>query len=136
MKIQTDKGIAERLRRLRQELHLTQQEMASKIGIHHQTYKNYESANRQLTIPVLLKIIETFKILPDALFRQGGPFFMEEFRTIIERTSLELRKTLVESEISLSPEKENQLLAELVVSNFQCGLAPDAKALIRLISTT
>lgn len=136
MKIQTDKGIAERLRRLRQELHLTQQEMASKIGIHHQTYKNYESAKRQLTIPVLLKIIETFKILPDALFRAGGPFFLDGFRTIIERASLELRTALVESGIALSPEKENQILAELVVSNFQHGLAPNAKALIRLISAT
>ncbi|MCY8409017.1 helix-turn-helix domain-containing protein [Bacillus haynesii] len=55
---------------LRKSKKLTQEEMASKIGVHRGTYANYERGNRQPDYETLIKIADFFEVSIDYLLRK------------------------------------------------------------------
>ncbi|PAE66221.1 transcriptional regulator [Bacillus subtilis] len=54
---------------LRKSKKLTQEEMASKIGVHRGTYANYERGHRQPDYETLVKIADFFEVTTDYLLR-------------------------------------------------------------------
>ena len=56
-----------RLKELRKNEKLTQQELAKKIGLNHITYSNYEKGNREPPTVVLIKIADFFGVSLDYL---------------------------------------------------------------------
>lgn len=66
-----------RIKKLRNELNLTQQEFANKIGITQNTYANYEIGRRNPSNSVINNICKTFNVNEDWLRYGQGQIFLE-----------------------------------------------------------
>lgn len=56
-----------RLRELRKQANLTQQEIADKIGVNRVTYTNWEKGNREPNFDYLVKLADMFQVTTDDL---------------------------------------------------------------------
>ena len=59
--------ISERMKKLRQEKHLKQQEVADFLGISQQSYSHYEQGKRELPLRHVAKIAELYNVSSDFL---------------------------------------------------------------------
>ena len=57
----------ERIRNEREDLDMTQTEMAELLNIHQTTYSDYELGNLNIPIPVMIKLADLFKTSIDYL---------------------------------------------------------------------
>ena len=57
----------ERLRALREERHLKQEEAAAEIGIPYRSYRRYEAGDSSPTVPTLLLLADFFNVSTDYL---------------------------------------------------------------------
>ncbi len=77
--------IAERLRKLRQELGMTQNEFARRLGISQRTLSHYERGERQIPLSIIQKILREFpEVNPLWLLEGSGDMFDEERERYIE----------------------------------------------------
>lgn len=61
--------VAQTLRELRVERHMTQREFASLLGVSEKTISNYEIAKRSPSIEFLIRVSKTFNVTLDYLTR-------------------------------------------------------------------
>jgi transcriptional regulator with XRE-family HTH domain len=73
----TAAGIGERLRAVRKELGLNQQELADGVGLTQSTIAAYEGEQRPPPLPVLLAVERVFRVNHDWLLTGVGPRFTE-----------------------------------------------------------
>lgn len=66
------------LKKLRQERHLTQQEVADGVGLAKTTIASYEQGYRNIGVPVAMKLAEFFKV-------KWTIFFEEEVRDTYDK---------------------------------------------------
>ncbi len=59
--------IGEKLRDLRQQRHLTQQQLAKKLGVHQKSIKNWENGDSKPSIDNLINICDMFNVTADEL---------------------------------------------------------------------
>lgn len=102
----------ERLKALRKELHLTQQEFADKIGIQRSTYAKYEVGASSPIDAVVTLICKTFNVNEEWLRTGSGTMFVqrdpfdEVYKMVNEMLwdeSSELKRRLVTAILRLSP---------------------------------
>lgn len=58
-----------KLKERREELHLTQKQVAERVGILYQVYQRYENVNRLPNVKVGIKIAEALETTAEELFR-------------------------------------------------------------------
>lgn len=104
----------ERLKQLRIEKGLTQQEFADKIGIQRSTYAKYEIGRNEPIDAVIKLICDTFHVNEEWLRNGTGEMFIEigrdeEIMRMVEATltdeSAEMKRRLVAAILRLSPEQ-------------------------------
>ena len=104
----------ERLKALRKELHLTQQEFADKIGIQRSTYAKYEVGASSPIDAVVTLICKTCNVNEEWLRNGSGEMFIqrdpfdEVYKMVNEMLwdeSSELKRRLVTAILRLSPEQ-------------------------------
>lgn len=65
------RGLADSLRRMRQEAGLTQVQMAKRLGISRPTYTRLESASQNATLKTLTQLCRGLRCEPGDLFKPG-----------------------------------------------------------------
>lgn len=94
--------LAQRLKELRFEHKITQQEMASKLGISRSTLAGYESENKQPSYDILLKISNVFNISTDYLLGSSN--------NTLSDSNIESSSVIISDEDLLSSPEEKRLL--------------------------
>lgn len=59
-----------RLKNLREDNDLTQEELASKLNLTQRAYSHYENGNRDIPLEVLIKIADIFEVSVDYLLER------------------------------------------------------------------
>lgn len=104
----------ERLKELRKELSLNQEEFANKLKIGRSTIANYEAGTREPVASVLSLICQTWNVNEDWLRTGSGEMFVElpkddEFQRLIEASmkeeSGELKRRLAMAVMKLTPQQ-------------------------------
>lgn len=104
----------ERLKALRKELHLTQQEFADKIGIQRSTYAKYEIGASSPIDAVVTLICKTCNVNEEWLRNGSGEMFVQRdpfdevykmVNDMLWDESSELKRRLVTAILRLSPEQ-------------------------------
>lgn len=104
----------ERLKALRKELHLTQQEFADKIGIQRSTYAKYEVGASSPIDAVVTLICKTCNVNEEWLRNGSGEMFIQRdpfdevykmVNDMLWDESSELKRRLVTAILRLSPEQ-------------------------------
>lgn len=62
-----DKKLADKIRKLRKEAGMTQEELAAKLGVNFSYIAYIETHRRGLSLPMLYKIAKIFKVKPSDL---------------------------------------------------------------------
>ncbi|MBK7402869.1 MAG: helix-turn-helix transcriptional regulator [Myxococcales bacterium] len=65
--------MARRIAALRQELGLTQEELASKLGIAHKNVQRLESGRQNLTLQTLARVAKVLEVTPARSWRRHLP---------------------------------------------------------------
>ena len=74
--------IGRRIREIRTSRGLSQEDLASKVGVSYQQIQRYEAGNSNLPAPVLLALSQAFRVPVDAFFED---FKADEVRPILTR---------------------------------------------------
>ncbi len=74
--------LCERLKELRQESKLSQQEIASILEIRQQQYSRYESGTRELPIHLLVKLADFYEVSTDYLLGRSDEARAEQNENI------------------------------------------------------
>lgn len=89
-------GLNDRIREARIQNHLTQEQLAEKIGVAKSTLTGYEKGNREPNIPTLMKIMETLHVDANYLYQDDVNTFSELVVTLEEREILKEYRVLDE----------------------------------------
>lgn len=81
-------GLNDRIREARIQNHLTQEQLAEKIGVAKSTLTGYEKGNREPNIPTLMKIMEVLHVDANYLYQDDINTFSELVVTLEERELL------------------------------------------------
>lgn len=54
-----------RIRHMREDSDLTQEDIANKLGEHLTTYRRWETGEREMPIHIMLKLCDIYKVTPD-----------------------------------------------------------------------
>ena len=126
----------ERLKALRKELHLTQQEFADKIGIQRSTYAKYEVGASSPIDAVVTLICKTFNVSEEWLRNGSGDMFVQRdpfdevykmVNDMLWDESSELKRRLVTAILRLSP-AQLRYARDWIMETFD--LAPAAADLV------
>ncbi len=77
-----------KLKELRKSRNLTQDEVAKKIGIGRDTYKNYEQQRTEMGYDMLIKIADFFGCSTDHLLEHSIPHQINKFQYSIEQLAV------------------------------------------------
>ena len=106
--------MAERLRKLRNALGLTQEQFAKELGISFATVNRYEKGKRSPDAEFFQVLVDRYKVNLNWLFTGEGPMFLA---TSVEHSDSELFKVLS----ALSPERQRELMNVLrEISDILC----------------
>ena len=108
------RDIGSRLKQVRESLGLTQPEFASRLGLHYQTYRNYEAGDRDATVGVILALT-TDGFSPTWLLTGVGPKKVPDYRAVIATASLALDDASAALKLRLTSKKRAEVLGELVM---------------------
>ncbi|CBZ49414.1 DNA-binding transcriptional regulator, XRE-family HTH domain [Streptococcus henryi] len=101
----------ERLKKLRKEAGLTQQQVAKKLRVGQNSYSNWEKGIRTPIFPTIEKLAELFNVSTDYLTGKTDIKEKNENNSI-ETTANVLFRTTVK-DLNLTPEQEEQLKKDL-----------------------
>ena len=108
-----DRGVAERLREIRESLGLSQGEFAQSIGVHRVTYNNYERGKSEPPLSVIKEIVQRYNVNPTWLLTGEGEPFQEEGRRVeVDPEVLELARVLQEEIDRIAEEIAEQFLQD------------------------
>ncbi len=89
-------GIGYKLKKIRKTLELSQENMAKALGTTGRTLRDYEKENFGVSYDFINKLVETYKVNPNWLFRNEFPIFLdEESEGLIKNVSPEEKSNLV-----------------------------------------
>ena len=89
-------GLNDRIREARIQNHLTQEQLAEKVGVAKSTLTGYEKGNREPNIPTLMKIMEVLHVDANYLYQDDINTFSELVVTLEERELLKKYRALDE----------------------------------------
>ena len=119
-----------KLRELRKNQGLTQSELAKKLGISRDTYKNYEQHRTEMNYDMLIKTADYFDVSLDYLCgRQNGNLLFIDSLSKNKRQLVEMVKSLSEDETliaigflaKLSNKPVDEVLKKVTESNHDAG---------------
>lgn len=108
------RSIGNRLKQVRELLGLTQPEFASRLGLHYQTYRNYESGDRDASVGVILALTAD-GFSPAWLLTGVGPKKVPDYRSVIATASIALDDASAALKLRLTSKKRAEVLGELVM---------------------
>ncbi len=89
-------GIGYKLKKIRKTLELSQENMAKALGTTGRTLRDYEKENFGVSYDFLNKLIETYKVNPNWIFRNEFPIFLdEETEGLVKNISPEEKADLI-----------------------------------------
>ncbi|CAI6081166.1 helix-turn-helix domain-containing protein [Cohnella sp. JJ-181] len=95
-------SMGDRLRQLRLERHLSQEEVARQVGITRSAYSHYEINNRHPVYDTLIKLAQYFNVSLDYIIGGGGTKRIEHPPETQEYKILELFKSMDQEQRQLS----------------------------------
>ena len=72
------KVLAERMKRLRKNLGLLQEDLARQLGISKTTISTIENEKQLPTIPIIIGMINNYRVSPDWLLKGAGDMFIKD----------------------------------------------------------
>jgi len=104
----------DRIKKLRKELDLTQQEFADKIGMKRNTVANYETNRNEPSNSVITLICKTFNVNETWLRTGEGDMFIESDNTVLSKLASEYKmdsfeKAMVSNFLKLRPEQREAI---------------------------
>lgn len=103
-----------RLKQVREVRGLTQAEFAAHLGLHFQTYRNYEGGDRDVAVGVLLTLAAE-DVSASWLLEGIGPMRKPNMRAIVARAALALDDAAASMKVKLTSKKRAEVLGELVI---------------------
>lgn len=89
-------GIGYKLKKIRKTLELSQENMAKALGTTGRTLRDYEKENFGVSYDFLNKLIETYNVNPNWIFRNEFPIFLnEETEGLVKNISPEEKADLI-----------------------------------------
>jgi len=89
-------GIGYKLKKIRKTLELSQENMAKALGTTGRTLRDYEKENFGVSYDFINKLVETYKVNPNWLFRNEFPIFLdEETEGLVKNVSPEEKADLI-----------------------------------------
>lgn len=85
-----EKGGSMKLKELRSSLGLTQSEIAGKLGISRDTYKNYEQERTQMNYDMLIKLADYFDVSLDFLLGRPRPYDIPSVATEEQKQAINI----------------------------------------------
>lgn len=121
--------VGARLLQIRQRLGLTQEDFAARYGLHHQTYRKYESGKTPASVTLIYALVEDGYSAQWIIAGEGA---MQPLGLVdaMQRVAVNLAHAELEAGYALTPERRGHAMRMLIDHESRTGQPGDPAALV------